>query len=233
MEAMRIILSILVAVVGLSSGSRSAIAHSPGADLDKIIGDKETYFQAIDRPAPPFELQDSEGNRVGIEALSGKVVVLNFIYASCPDVCPLHSEKIADIQTKINASPMKEVVQFVTITTDPENDTPEVLGSYGANHGLEEANWVFLTKMPKQTEDATRQLAQEYGHKFTPTDEGYQTHSIVTHIIDTDGHWAANFYGLRFDSVNLVLYVNGLVNKTYGPQEKPDESWWERVRSWF
>ncbi|MET4808203.1 SCO family protein [Limibacillus sp. MBR-115] len=233
MAYLKAVFSILIVAVTVFGGALSAFAHDAGADLNKIIGDKETYFQAIDKPAPTFELQDSEGNRVGIKALSGKVVVLNFIYASCPDVCPLHSEKIADIQAKINASPMKDVVQFVTITTDPENDTPEVIGSYGAIHGLEDTNWVFLTRKLGQSEDATRQLAQEFGHKFTPNDGGYQTHSIVTHVIDTDGHWAANFYGLRFDSVNFVLYVNGLINKAYGPQEKPDENWWEKVRSWF
>lgn len=226
-------LSFGIFLLGSPVGSLPAAAHHPGADLDKIVGSKENFFQAIDKPAPSFELQDAEGNRIGLEAFSGKVVILNFIYAGCPDVCPLHSEKIADIQSKINESPMKEAVQFITVTTDPSKDTVEVLESYGKIHGLDDANWAFLTVAADQNEDSTRALAQTYGHKFTPNNEGYQIHSVVTHVIDTDGRLAANFYGLRFDSLNLVLYVNGLINNAYGPKEKPEESWMDKVKSWF
>src|SRR3546814_10938118 len=82
------------------------------------------------------------------------------------DVCS------SDLQT-----PMKEQVQFITITTDPENDTPDVLRAYGPVHGLDPVNWAFLTTTPDPPEDATRLLAEAHGHKFTETEDGYQVHS--------------------------------------------------------
>ena len=134
----------------------------------------------------------------------------------------------------INQSPMKDMVQFITITTDPVNDTPEVLEAYGPAHGLDPANWTFLTTRPDQSEDATRTLAEAFGHRFTISEGGFQTHGVVTHVIDRTGRWAANFYGLQFQSLNLLLYVNGLTNNAPAPPAvTPKPGWWERLKGVF
>ncbi len=67
--------------------------------------------------------------------------------------------------------------------------------------------------MGTATSPPTRQLAKAFGHTFTKTEGNYQVHGVVTHVIDKQGRWRANFHGLRFAPVNLVLYVNGLVNE--------------------
>ncbi len=54
-----------------------------------------------------------------------------------------------------------------------------------------------------------------------------------THVIDRDARWAANFHGIRFDSVNMVLYVNGLINNAHAPSKPADNSVWEKIRSLF
>src|SRR3546814_16670536 len=103
------------------------------------MGDKEKFFQSLDKEAPDFTLQDADGKVVRRADLRGKVAVLHFIYAGCPDVCPLHADRIAEIQEMVNQTPMKEQVQFITITTDPENDHTDVMRAYGQGHGLEPA----------------------------------------------------------------------------------------------
>jgi len=223
--------TVLFAVLALAA---PALANHPGDNLDEVMGGKEEYFQAIDKPAPPFALRDARGDAVTLDAFSDKVVILHFIYTGCPDVCPLHAEKLAEVQAMINQSPMKDMVQFITITTDPVNDTPEVLEAYGPAHGLDPANWSFLTTRLDQSEDATRTLAEAFRHHFAPTEGGYQTHGVVTHVIDRTGRWAANFHGLQFQSLNLLLYVNGLTNKTPAPPTvTPKPGWWERLRGLF
>lgn len=209
-----------------------ARAHSVD-ELETMLGDKEKFFQPLDEPAPDFTLRDADGAVVGLSGLRDKVVILHFIYTSCPDVCPLHAERIAVVQAMVNQTPMKEQVQFVTITTDPANDTPEVLRNYGPAHGLDPANWTFLTTMPNQPEDATRRLAESYGHKFSRTDDGYQVHGVVTHVIDKGGQWRANFHGLKFEPVNLVVFVNGLVNDVQRPHGHGQKSWRDWVRDLF
>lgn len=206
-------------------------ADHPGANLDKVMGDKEEYFQKIDKPAPAFDLMNRDRKRVGLSDYSDKILVLHFVYTSCPDVCPLQAQKIQEIQTMINSSPMKEIVQFVTITTDPLIDTPDVLKTYGDNHNLDPANWTFMTVARDQAEDTTRKLAEAFGHKFVKSDDGYQTHGVVTHVIDRDGRWAGNFHSLRFNSINMVLYLNGLINRP--PEPKRQEGWLNKLKGLF
>lgn len=225
----------LLALGVFAATSMPASAHSlkDKGELDRLMGDKEKFFQPFEKEAPSFSLQDADGNAVSRTDLRGKVVVLNFIYAGCPDVCPLHAEKIAEIQEMVNQTPMKDRVQFITITTDPKNDTPAVLRDYGPAHGLDPVNWVFLTTTPDQPEDTTRRLAEAHGHKFTKTEDGYQTHSVVTHIIDRQGQWRANFYGLRFEPTNIVLFINALVNETAAPHGHGEQSLWDKMKGLF
>jgi len=147
-------------------------------------------------------------------------------------VCPLHTERVGEIQEMVNRTPMRELVQFVTITTDPEHDTPEVMRDYGSAHGLDPANWMFLTSGPDRPEGTTRKLAERFGHTFSKTEDGYQVHGVVTHVIDREGRWQANFHGLKFDPTNLVLYVNALTN-AHRPEGHPEPGWWDKVRSLF
>ena len=197
------------------------------------MGSREKFFQAVDKPAPEFSLRDADGRAVSLPDLKGQVVVLHFIYASCPDVCPLHADKIAEVQKLVNASPMKDRVRFISITTDPEKDVPEVLRGYGPVHGLDAANWTFLTTAPGQPEDTTRRLAEAFGHSFAKTEEGDQVHGVVTHVIDKQGLWRANFHGLRFEPVNLVLYVNGLVNEAQRSPAAKQKGLWQWLRELF
>src|SRR3546814_8043323 len=104
--------------------------------------------------------------------------------------------------------------EFISVTTDPEHDTADVLVEYGSVHGLDPSNWHFLTRTTDQLEASTRKLAEAYGHRFTPVDGQYQVHGIVTHIIDRDGQWRANFHGLKFSPVNMVLFINALDRKS-------------------
>src|SRR3546814_2715377 len=64
------------------------------------------------------DLQDANGVRSSLASYSGKVIVLNFIYANCSDICPLHSERIAEIQDMVNRTPMKGLVEFISVTTE-------------------------------------------------------------------------------------------------------------------
>lgn len=223
---------LLAAMVFLAAAIPTASAHSL-KEVEAMLGDREKYFQPVDKPTPEFVLRDADGKTVAPADLRGKVVVLHFIYTRCPDVCPLHAERIAEVQEMVNQTPMKEQVRFVTVTTDPAHDSLEVLKDYGPGHGLDPGNWLPLTTLPDQPEDTTRQLAQAFGHKFKVTDDTYQLHGIVTHVIDKEGRWRANFHGLKFAPVNLVTFINALTNDSQHPHGHQEQSWWDRVRRLF
>lgn len=214
-----------LAALALLAAATAATAHHPGGALDEAMAGRELFFQPVDQPAPPFDLVDGEGNPVRLSDFADKVVVLDFVFASCTDLCPLQSAVLADVQGKVNASQMRDMVQFVTVTTDPAGDTPEVMRAYGEAHGLDPSNWTFLTARPQDGDDATRQVAEEYGLAFTPGEDGQQTHGAVMNVIDRDGRFAAKFHGLRFEPVNMVLYVNGLTHPPAEGEGASDGGW--------
>ena len=79
--------------------------------------------------APDFALTSQDGAEVTLAALRGKVVAVTFIYTSCPDVCPMLTDKMARVQDELGPD-FGSKVAFVSITVDPERDTPEVLKGY-------------------------------------------------------------------------------------------------------
>ncbi len=207
----------VLGLIGLAAALQAfpplAFAHSI-EDVEKMLSDDEIYLQVVHQAAPDFSLRDAEGKPVGLKGFRGEVVVLYFIFASCPDECPLQSEKLAAIQKGVNGTPMRDRVQFIAITTDPEHDTEETLRAYAGIHGLDPANWIFLTSGDDQPA-ATRELARRYGLEFTPTEDGTLMHGIVTHLIDKSGNLRARYHGLKFDNTNMILFINALTNDTH------------------
>lgn len=200
---------LLVLMLG-SAGIAPAAAHSL-KKLEDALRRREVYAQMMNSPAPDFTLADAAGRKVGLADFRGRVVVLYFVYTNCPDVCPLHSEVIASIQEAVNGTPMKDLVQFIAVTTDPERDGPDAMTAYGPTHGLDSVNWLFLTSGGGRP-DATRDIARQYGLKFTATKDGYQMHAVVTHLIDKSGNLRARYHGLKFDETNLIIHINALGN---------------------
>jgi protein SCO1/2 len=90
---------------------------------------------------PPFALEDDAGRPFGPERLSGRVSVVNFIFTSCPTVCPGLTAKMASLQGRFAGTE----VQLVSVSVDPKNDTPEVLREYGERFGRDPARWTFVT----------------------------------------------------------------------------------------
>ncbi len=92
---------------------------------------------------PAFEFRDQHSAPFGTDRFRGRVSIVNFIFTSCPDVCPLLTRKMKEMKDK--AAKRGLDLQFVSISVDPETDTPDVLKSYASVHEAEAPNWFFLT----------------------------------------------------------------------------------------
>ncbi|PCK08197.1 MAG: electron transporter SenC [Alteromonadaceae bacterium] len=92
---------------------------------------------------PNTELITHEGKKVRFfdDLIEGKIVAVNFIYTSCPDMCPLETAQLVKVQ-KIMGDRVGKDIHFYSISIDPKNDTPEVLKDYRKRYG---AKWTFLT----------------------------------------------------------------------------------------
>lgn len=90
---------------------------------------------------PNFELVDQEGEPTGAEVLDGRWTVLTFVFTNCVLVCPQLTGETAALQDKLEATPAR----FLSISVDPENDTPEVLAEYAERYNVDQGSWRFLT----------------------------------------------------------------------------------------
>jgi protein SCO1/2 len=159
-------------------------------------------------PAPPFTLTSQDGRAVSLAALRGKVVAVTFIYTSCPDICPLLTQKMAQIQDELGAR-FGPKVAFLSITVDPERDTPAVLKSYAQAFGAKRAGWSFLTGSPA----AIRDVARRYGVFVAKRKDGSVDHTELTSIVDADGAMRVQYLGARFDPEEFRRDLLSLVDK--------------------
>jgi protein SCO1/2 len=156
-------------------------------------------------PAPEFTLTDQDGKRVALKDLRGKVLAITFIFASCADTCPLLTSIMAGIQDRLGAA-FGPRVHFVSITVDPERDTPEVLKRYAEAHGANTGGWAFLTGTPAEI----REVAKRYGVFFRKTARGDVDHTFLTSIVDRNGTLRVQYMGVRFNPDELLRDLQSL-----------------------
>jgi protein SCO1 len=159
-------------------------------------------------PAPEFTLTDQDGRRIALTKLRGKVLAVTFIFASCADTCPLLTAKLAGVQDRLGAA-FGPNVRFVSITVDPERDTPEVLKRYAQAHHANSAGWSFLTGTPAEI----REVAGRYGVTYQKTPRGDVDHTFLTSLIDRGGTLRVQYMGVRFDPDELLRDLQGLAQE--------------------
>lgn len=91
---------------------------------------------------PAFTLTDATGATVTRDTLRGKVWVADFMFTSCPDVCPILSTHMAEVQARYKGD---DRVRLVSFSVDPGTDTPPVLAAYGARFDADPTRWLFVT----------------------------------------------------------------------------------------
>src|SRR5215471_1099156 len=160
------------------------------------IADDAVRGQALPMmgPAPGFTLTSQDGAAVGLEHFRGKVVAVAFIFTTCGSTCPLLTSKMAQVQHQLGAD-FGAKVEFISVTLDPEHDTPEMLKLYAKAYEVDRAGWSFLTGDPA----AVRDVVRRYGVFAEKTDEGGIDHTSLVSIIDRRGNLRVQYMGVRFD----------------------------------
>ncbi len=138
----------------------------------------------------------------------GKVVAVTFIYASCADTCPLLTAKMATLQRRLGPDFGRNVA-FVSITVDPERDTPEILARYARAHGANPAGWAFLTGGTDEITD----VELRYGVFARKTADGSVDHTFLTSIVDQRGIMRVQYLGTRFDPEEFLRDLRSLLRE--------------------
>ena len=99
--------------------------------------------------APEFSLVDSDGHPFGSAELSGQAYVVSFFFTSCRSICPAIMHGMLKLQNGFDERGIQGI-RLVSISVDPEHDTPGVLHAYGADLGVDPARWILLTGDPER-----------------------------------------------------------------------------------
>jgi protein SCO1/2 len=144
--------------------------------------------------APDFTLVSQDNVRVSLRDFRGKVVAVSFIYTYCTDVCPMLTAHMASVQEKLGSA-FGPQIAFVSITVDPERDTPDVLKEYAQNFGADLKGWSFLTGDPAMVNEVGR----KYGVIAKKAANGDVDHTLLTSLVDPNGILRVQYLGVRFD----------------------------------
>jgi protein SCO1 len=147
---------------------------------------------ALGAAVPDFTLVDQSNERLTFSSLAGKVVAVNFVYTRCalPQFCLRVTNNFGALQKRFQKELSRGELALVTITFDPERDTPEVLAAYASRWSADVKRWRFLTGPVADV----RKVTAQFGVDAFP-DEGLMNHSLRTAVVDRRGRLVANIEG--------------------------------------
>ena len=213
-------INILYGAVLLASLTVAAPHHQPAERVVLGPGYAALTFQA---PAPgTYQLEQlgkasdgqvltSKGRATSLNSLTGeKFVLLSFIYTSCSDVngCPLASYVLSKVQKKIQLDDLlRDSVRLISITFDPENDSPQRLEKYAASFRDSDFDWQFLTT---QSDEALEEILRDY-NQFVIVDingagekVGTLSHILRVYLIDKNRD-IRNIYSVSFLHPDIIV----------------------------
>jgi protein SCO1 len=154
------------------------------------------------QPLPAFHLTNELGQAVSLSDLKGKAFAMTFIFTRCPfpTFCPRMTSNFADVAKKM--SERRDAPQnwtLLSISFDPQNDTPETLLKYAEAQHYNPAHWHFLTGTDAQITQLCEVFDEKFWHDGTSI-----SHNLRTAVIDANGRVQKVFEGNEWSPDDLV-----------------------------
>ncbi len=162
---------------------------------------------------PDFSLVDQNGEPIDGATFAGRNLVLTFIFTSCgvPDFCPRMSRHFSELEDRLAEIPeLASQVRLLSISIDPENDTPKVLKKYAETYGREAASnrWQLASGSQEQTDALTKAFAV-----YTETAEGTINHGLTTAWIGPDGKVQKIWRGNAWEPEEILQALQSGTNR--------------------
>ena len=169
---------VAVAIQRLRSGADDPSAD-PTAGAAAAIGKGEKL--AVWGPMPEIELIDAKNRPYPLAQQRGRVTVVNFFFTGCPGPCVDLTQKVRTLLASFRAEPD---VDFLSISVDPEADTPDQLATFARVQGGEFLRWHWLTGTKQQVTDVCLGFFAPFGEKDAAGDI---VHSTKLYVVDRQG----------------------------------------------
>jgi protein SCO1/2 len=179
----------IIGVIGLT-GYPSAAGAATQPASQQASADSTNYL-------PDVILTNQYGKPVSLASLKGKPLLVSFIHTSCKGVCELMTAKMKDVADDLGANGTK--VTMVSISTDPDDDTPAQLMAYAKKEDVANDGFVFLTGKPA----AVKQVLAVYGVNQHAGDNE-MTHVFELFLIGPDGHQVRHYHGLNIQAAKVA-----------------------------
>jgi protein SCO1/2 len=152
-------------------------------------------------------LTDQEGRARSFADFRGKTVVFSVFFTSCPTVCPRETRALSEVQRRLSPA-LRERVRFVTLSVDPENDTPEAMRKFALTNGADLNGWSFV----RTTAAATRALGQQLTAFEGPAKAQAEpsAHTTAVYLFDGSGRLMQRYGGSPLDVPRLASDVEQL-----------------------
>ena len=202
LRAKKLVIGIVVAGAFLFGEQNRSISGEPHPhSITKPASRRQLHL-----PIPDFSLTDQTGKPFKFQTLRGKVVLVAFVYTTCPDVCPLMTASMRLVQEKL-PDRQRSSVFLLSITTDPEVDSPQVLKGYGERYGIDFSNWLFLTA-ELQT---LAHVWKAFGVGVQRKARGLVDHTPLIALIDAKGTMRFGYVGSSPDHKMILRDIDFLL----------------------
>ena len=161
--------------------------------------------RVVNTAVPDFTLTDQDGKSFHFASARGKLVLVTFVFTTCPDVCPLFTANFAGIQRSLNEKKVNDYL-LLTITTDPERDSTAVLKDYAGRFKADLKRWSFLAG----TRTELSKVWKAFGVNVTKTDAGQVQHTSFTTLIDRQGKRRVDYYGDKWQEKEILKDIQWL-----------------------
>ncbi|MEF3312117.1 SCO family protein [Paenibacillus sp. GYB004] len=176
----------------------------------------DTFFRSnslqIKMNSPAFSLTDLNGETVTEARFDGKIRITSFIFTRCPDICPATTANMVALQSELQKQGLfgKEV-EFVSITFDPVNDTPDVLQQYAERLGIDQRGWTLL----RGEEGEVKTIASKYNISIVRLDDGLFAHSVTSLLLIDGKQRVRNIYkmGEEMDNEKMMSDIKTLLEE--------------------
>jgi len=128
-------------------------------------------------------LYDQTGRHLSFEDLSGRPLLVNFMYTSCVEICGLQTYQLRNLQNLIADIPTKKRPLFVSISLDPDTDTSDKLRDYASRFSIDTEFWLFTSGDKSWIASLASAL---WIGDTTPSTDGQFDHRMILHLLDGD-----------------------------------------------
>lgn len=156
-------------------------------------------------PVPDFRLTDQDGRPFQFTSARGKLVLVTFIFTTCPDVCPLLTAKFAAVQRALEEKKARDFL-LLSISTDPERDSAAALKDYARRFKANLKSWLLLTG----SREELAKVWKNFGVNVTKTESGDVQHTSLTMLIDRRGNRRVDYYGEKWREKEVLRDIQWL-----------------------